>query len=242
MSGSGDRLVEIGRQHITLPGGQRRIHIRTGIKCIGHVILVIGAVRDVIIHKKVRQPPVPQLQESARLRRIGLQVIAIQIQVLRLRAPAHLLGSVLIDAVVKAEALMAVGVVNRDDQHHGAVEQRRFALGDHHVAQQRQAGIFAIHLAGVDGVLNEHNGTVRLVQRRRIEDPVFGNSHHIKIAVFARLAEGFYLYLLGSSRCYAPHVGHGLVIAGRGEIVGNFRGCAPVDSWRSFLGERRNTE
>ena len=163
VSGSGDRLLEVRRQHIVLPPSQGRINIGAGIKRVGHVILVIGAVGDVIIHKKVRQPLVPKLQESAGLGRIGLQIIAVQIQVLCLGAPAHLLGAVLINAVVLAETLMAVSVVDGNHQYHSTVEQSSFTFGNHHVAQQRQAGIFAIHLAGVYGVLNEHNGTLGLV-------------------------------------------------------------------------------
>ena len=57
--------------------------------------------------------------------RVGLQVVAVQVQVLGGDPPAHLLGAVLVDAVVGAEAFVAVHVEDGDEHQGHPVQQLR---------------------------------------------------------------------------------------------------------------------
>ena len=53
---------------------------------------------------------------------------------------------------------MAVDVVDGDEDEDDVVEQGGLGLCDDHVAQQGEAGVLAVHLAGMDGVLHEQDG------------------------------------------------------------------------------------
>src|SRR5881409_1919506 len=110
--------------------------------------------------------PVPQ--KRARLGRLGLHVVAIQVSVSGVCAPTYLLRTVLVDAVVCAEILVAVGVVDGHDDQYSTLKKRSLRLRDQHVAQQRQRSILAVHLARVDGVLYVDYWAIRPVNGPRI--------------------------------------------------------------------------
>ena len=82
------------------------------------------------INEEVWIPLVPQLEPRAHLRRIGLQIIAIEIEICSRHTPAHLGRPVLIDAIVSAEPLVPVRVEDRDEQKDDVIEQVRASLRD----------------------------------------------------------------------------------------------------------------
>ena len=89
----------------------------------GDVVLEVGAVGHVVVDEEVGQPAMKHGHEGAGLRRIGLHVVAVQIEVGPVAAPAHLFGAVLVDAVVGRAPLMPIGVVHGDEDEDGAIEQ-----------------------------------------------------------------------------------------------------------------------
>ena len=92
--------VQLRGHGLVNPLGRGGRHVGRVVDQEGHVILVVHAVGHVVVHKKVGQPAVKHLQESAGLRRVGLHVVAIQIQIGPVAAPARQLGPVLVDPVV----------------------------------------------------------------------------------------------------------------------------------------------
>src|SRR4030095_6400481 len=97
---------------------------------IGDVVLVVGAIRDVAINEQIRFPKIPQGQPGARLGRRGFHVIAIEILVSAGRAPAHFVGAVLVDTVVRADSFMTVGVVDGDKEYYQVFEQTGMRFGN----------------------------------------------------------------------------------------------------------------
>ena len=100
-------------------------------------MLELRAVGDVQVDVRERVPGVHEPQHRLHLGRIRLRVVAIQVEVLRSRAPSHLLGSALVGPVPAPESFVAVDVEDRDKHQHlpvqrafrGAVLQR-FAQGE----------------------------------------------------------------------------------------------------------------
>src|SRR5262249_38974147 len=76
----------------------------------GDVVLEIGAVGDVVIDVEVRIPGVEELEPRAHLRRIGLDVVAIEIEALHIGAETRGLGTVLRRAMVGREIFVAVDI------------------------------------------------------------------------------------------------------------------------------------
>ena len=93
--------------------------------------------------------------QRARLRRVELAEVAVQVQVPRRRAPARFGRAALVDARERGEPLVAVHVEDRDEQPVGAVEQRAARAAHGEVAQQHQPGVLAVDLAGVDAGVGE---------------------------------------------------------------------------------------
>jgi hypothetical protein len=171
-------------------GGGRR-HVRRLVDQERHVVLVVHAVGDVVVHEEVGQPAVKHLEEGAGFRGVGLHVVAVEVEVAGVGAPAGQLRAVLVDAVIGGAALMAVNVVDGDEDEDYAIEEGRFGPGDGDVAQQGEAGVLAVHLAGVDGVLDEQDGAAGGVDGGGIEDAVLGGDDDLEVAALAGLAEVF---------------------------------------------------
>ena len=125
---------------------------------------------------------------------------------------------------------MAIEVVDGDEDEDNVIQKRGAGLGDDDVAEQREARILAVHLAGVDGVLDEKNGAPRGVNGGRIEDTVFGRDDDFQVAALAGFAEVLDADLAGRGGGDALQVGHGRGVIGGGAIVGDFGGGAPVGS------------
>ena len=228
------RSLDVGRQGRALPLRQRREDVRPGVDAVGRVVLEIGPVGDVCVDEQVGQPAVPQAQEGARLGRVGLHVIAVQVQIARLRAPAGLLRPVLVDPVEGPEALVPVGVVDWYDDEHGVVEERGPLSGDRHVAQQGQTGVLAVHLAGVDGVLHQDDRAARPVQRRRIEHAILRGDDHHQVTPFLRPTEGLQTQHAWRGRHQPARVRHRLRVTRRRPVVADLGGCAPVNGLGRF--------
>ena len=146
-------------ERLRAPALDRRGRGRSVCEPVGDVVLVVGAVGRVGVDQQFGPPPRVDLrQQRPHLGALGLDVVAVQVQADRRDAPAHLRRTVLVDPVVLAATLVGVRGQHRHHEHDARVEQRcaRAQHGD--VAHERQAGVLALDLAGVDAVLDEHDG------------------------------------------------------------------------------------
>ena len=90
-------------------------------------------------------------------RRVSLHVIAIQVQVLRRRAPTRLLGAVLIRAIPAAEPLMAVHIERRNKQDGNSLESPGRHRAAQDVPQGHESRVLAVALARMNPTLkHEH--------------------------------------------------------------------------------------
>ncbi len=128
--------------------------------------LKVGAVRHVIVHEEVRLPRVGEREEGARLLRIGLHEVPVQVQAARVRPEAHFLRTVLVRAVVRRDPRVPVHVVDDDRHERDAVEEVE-PVRERDVAQQDQRRVRAVHLSGMDGIENEDDGLRRPCTFRR---------------------------------------------------------------------------
>lgn len=126
----------------------------------GHVMFELGAVGGVQVGVDERVPRVEVLQQGHHLRGLRLGVVAVEVEVLRGGAPAHLLGAILVGTVVGAEALMAVHVEDGDEDGGDALEDAGLLLPGEQVAQQPEASVLAVNLTGVDAALEEDDGAL----------------------------------------------------------------------------------
>ncbi len=181
-----------------------------------------------VVDEEIGQPAVKHFEKRAGLRCVGFHVIAVEIVVSAVAAPSYDFGAVLVDAVPRGAALVAVEVVNGDEDENYVIEQRGVGFGNDEVAQQRQAGVFTVHFAGVDGVLDEENGASRRVNGGGVEDAVSRSDDDFQVAPFAGLAEVLDAYLARSGRGDPLEVRDSLGVVGSGAVVGNLGGCAPV--------------
>ncbi len=122
MAGRIDLLLEIGDHAFREPLSGLRVKRGEVLDGEGDVILKVGAIGYVIVDEEVRQPAMKHGQEGARLRRVGLHVIAVQVEIGGVAAPAHLFRAVLIDAVVGRAPLVAIGVVDGNEDENRAIE------------------------------------------------------------------------------------------------------------------------
>ena len=140
---------------------------------VGHRVLEIRSVGDVAIDEEIGEPRVKQFQPRLRFGCIRFQVITVEVEILGSDPPSHFLRSLLVDPIVRAEALVAVDIVDRDDEEDNVVEERRFGFCDCDITQEHEARVFAVDLAGVDAVLNQKYRLVALRRLLRIEQFVF---------------------------------------------------------------------
>ena len=108
------------------------------------------------------------------------------------------------------------------------IQQRGSGFGDDDIPQQRQAGVLAVHFAGVDGILHQENGAAGGVNGGGVEDAVFGGDDDFQVAAFAGLAEVLNADLPGRGGGDAFEVRNGFSVVGGGAIVAGFGGGAPV--------------
>ena len=127
---------------------------------VGDVILVIDAVGDVQVEVQRGIDAADQRQHRAHFGRVRLPVIAVEVQVLRRRAPPHRARAALVRTVPRAGAFVAVGVEDRHEHQIGMVEQPVLAA-QRDVAQQHQPGILAVDLARVDARLDQQHRLAR---------------------------------------------------------------------------------
>ena len=88
MAGGIDLALKLRRHGFANPLGGRGRDIGRVVDGEGHVVLVVHAVGDVVVHEKVGQPAVKHLEEGAGFRRVGLHVVAVQVEVAAVGAPA----------------------------------------------------------------------------------------------------------------------------------------------------------
>src|SRR5215831_18093051 len=109
----------------------------------------------------MRVPSIKQSDERVGFRRFELHVIAVEIEALRVFARAHAAyRAVLRSAVIQADLLVAVGVVDRSDQDDQIVEQRP-EVADCDAPRQMKRRLLAFDFARVNVGLNEYDGLAR---------------------------------------------------------------------------------
>jgi hypothetical protein len=142
---------------------------------------MIDPVGDVQVKVQRRIDTADQRQHRAHLRRVGLPVIAVEVQILRVGAPPHRPRAALVRAVPRAGAFVAVGVEDRDEHQVGMVEQPVLAA-QRDVAQQHQPGILPVDLARMDA---------RLYQQHRLARAALAGADVIELAPLRAGAEPF---------------------------------------------------
>jgi hypothetical protein len=198
------------------------------VEAVGDVVSVVGAVGGVGIHQQVRPPAREHLrQQGAHLDGLGLEVVAVEVQPGGRGTPAHLLGAVLVDAIVRAAALVGVGGEKRRDEQHDPVEQRLARAQRRGVAQQGEHGVLALALARVDAALHEHDRLAEAPRRLGREGPVLGDDHQRQVAPLGR---GAVARDLDPARgpLEPAQVAHGLVVGGRAPVARGLGGREPL--------------
>ena len=136
-----------------------------------------GAVGGVQVHHDRRIPRrVHPGERGAGLRRFGLEVVAVQIEVQSIGALAHQLRAVLLRAVHRLgpQRVVAVGVVIGRDEHDEPLQQ--FAPRAGQLAQQGEHGFLPLHFPRVDVRLQvDHQLAGRRRFRRRRHDGIRGD-------------------------------------------------------------------
>ena len=121
------------------------------------VVFELRAVGGVQVHGHQRVPALHQLQHRLHLGRVGLQVVAVEVVVLRGGAPAHFLRAALVGTVPGAEPLVAVHVEDRYEHPDQLVQCTVGRPALQYLAQREEAGILSVDLTGVDAALDQHH-------------------------------------------------------------------------------------
>ena len=126
---------------------------------------VVRPVAGVVVQQDVGPPASEHPgDQGPRLGGLDLEVVPVEVEPDRRAAPAHLLGAVLVDAVVAAATLVGVDREDRQHEQDRVVDQVLSRLRHRDVAHQGEGGVFALDLSGVDAVLDQHD---RLAGRAR---------------------------------------------------------------------------
>ena len=114
------------------------------------MIGVVRPVRGVQVNGEMRVPAVEQADERKGLGRFHLDVIAVQIQSAGIFADAHAANrAILVRAVMDADFLVAVGVVNGRDENDELVQQG-LKVTEEDAPGNLLHGLLALDLARVD--------------------------------------------------------------------------------------------
>src|SRR5215470_14388346 len=109
----------------------------------------------------MRIPSIKQSDERVGFRRFELHVIAVEIEALRVFARTHAADrAVLRSAVIQADLLVAVGVVDRSDQDDQIVKQRP-EVADCDAPRQMKRRLLAFDFTRVNVGLYEYDGLAR---------------------------------------------------------------------------------
>src|SRR5262245_47987389 len=109
----------------------------------------------------MRIPSIKQSDERVGFRRFELYVVAIEVEALRVFARTDAADwTVLRSAVIKADLLVTVGVVDRSDQDDQIVEQRP-QVADCDPPRQMKRGLLAFDFTRVNVGLNKYDGLAR---------------------------------------------------------------------------------
>ena len=127
-----------------------RVHGWIVRRLVGQVVGVTRAVGRVQVDHHVRIEVVEQPHHRPRLGRVELDVVAVDVEPLRVRTRALSADRAVLQAAAdQRHALVAVGVVDRiDEQHHRAEPVGVGAAGD--LAHEREHRLLAFHLTGVN--------------------------------------------------------------------------------------------
>ena len=178
------------------------------VEPVGHVVLVIESVGHVQIDVEIRIVFVDQGEQRLHLRRLGLHEVAVQVQILRRVAPAHLLRSPLVRSAVRRRALMPVGVEGGYEYDVDLVEQAVLAL-EQHVADQHQHRVLAVDLARMDSRLHKEYRLCILELRA-----ILGEDRRHQLPPLRRCPEVVDPHQLGL-RIHSPQEGERVGIVGR---------------------------
>src|SRR5690606_12740492 len=130
-----------------------------------------------------------QAQQGPHFARLGLRVVAIEIQVLRVRTPAHLRGPILVRAIPAAKAFMPVDIQHRDEYERRSRERAFGRTALHHLAKREKARILAVDLSRVNAPLHHNDRAVSFSRGGRVEDAVRGGDEHMHRPALRRASE-----------------------------------------------------
>ena len=195
---------EVGHHPVAELAADRAQRIVAGVQRLDldrDVVFELRPVGGMQVHLHQRVPGVDQPQHRLHLRRIGLGVVAIEVEVLRGGAPARLARAALVGPVPRFEALVAVDVEHRHEQPHQPLQAVGRDGAVQHLAQQQEPGVLAVGLAGVDAALDQHHRVAALARPRgiqrtgagdgeRLHRPAFGTGAEIKAAHRVRTGTG----------------------------------------------------
>src|SRR5215470_7147498 len=109
----------------------------------------------------MRIPTIEQSDERVGFRRFEFDVIAVEIEALRVFVRTGVVDwAVLRSVVIRADLLVAVGVVDRSDQDDQIVEQRP-QVADCDAPRQIKRRLLAFYFTRVNVGLNEYDGLAR---------------------------------------------------------------------------------
>src|SRR4030095_40530 len=116
----------------------------------------------------MRIPTIKQSDERVGFRRFEFDVIAFEVEALRVFArPDAANRAILRSAVIQADLLVAVGVVDRSDQYDQIVEHRP-QVADCDAPRQMKRRLLAFDFTRVNVGLNEYDGLARIARLSRL--------------------------------------------------------------------------
>ncbi len=175
--------------NIACPIRQVFVHATINFQPIRQNILIIGAIRYMTIHRKIGKPFIKQLQPCLHFGSIGFHKITVKIQVLSRNPPAHFLGTILINTIIRAKTFVPVHIKNGDKKDGNMIEQLFIFFGNGNIPEQHQTRIFSIGFTGMYASLNEQNGIPGNFDRFRIKISLFINNKKWQIPALGTLTK-----------------------------------------------------
>jgi hypothetical protein len=167
------------------------VDVLFGVGGDGDVVFGVAAVGDVVIDEEIGAPGGKKAQKSAHFGGVGLDVIAVEVEVEGGGAEAHLAGALFMEAMKGGNVFVAVGVEDGDGEDDDVIEEGGEAAGDEEVAKKHHGGVFAAVFAGVDGVLDEKDRFAGATGGGGGEGAVLRGDEDMEGAAFAGDADGF---------------------------------------------------